>query len=98
MMKKDTNKYPKGWNRSRVQQVIAHVDGQNSAEAISEAEAAWANSQVVMLRVPIGLAEEVRALIARRQADELGVRWEDLKARHGLTRKKRKTKRSSRAA
>ncbi|MGH7245072.1 MAG: hypothetical protein ACREJD_16775 [Phycisphaerales bacterium] len=66
-MKKDLNKYPKGWNRDRIDRVIAHYDSQTEAEAIAEAEAAVLQSDFALIRVPLALADEVRALVARRQ-------------------------------
>ena len=37
-MTKDPNKYPKGWNRKKVLDVIAHYENQTEAQAIEEAE------------------------------------------------------------
>lgn len=66
-MKRDPNKYPKGWNRERVDRVIAHYDSQTEAEAIAEADAAVRQSEFDLIRVPVALAEEVRAMVARHQ-------------------------------
>jgi hypothetical protein len=66
-MKKDQNKYPKGWNRDRVERVISHYDTQTEVEAIAEADAAIRQSDFELIRVPLALAAEVRALVARRQ-------------------------------
>ena len=41
-MKKNPNRYPKGWNKKRVQGVIAHYANQSDADAIAEADAAIA--------------------------------------------------------
>ena len=37
----DKNKYPKGWNQQRVQEVIDHVETRTEEEAIAEDEAAF---------------------------------------------------------
>jgi hypothetical protein len=65
-MKRDPNKYPKGWNRKRVEAVIAHYDRQTDEEAIAEADAAWENSQMSLVRVPNELVSEVEAFLAKR--------------------------------
>jgi len=66
MKSKDSNKYPKGWSRKRVESVIAHYDSQSEADAIAEADAAFENSRMTLLRVPNELVPEVEELIARR--------------------------------
>jgi hypothetical protein len=35
---KDPNLYPKGWNRQKVQRMIAHYENQTDEEAIAEDE------------------------------------------------------------
>lgn len=64
MKKKDPNVYPKGWNRKRVEDVIAYYDMQIEAEAIAEADAAWENSRMTAMRIPNELVGKVRALLA----------------------------------
>lgn len=64
-MKKDPNKYPKGWNHKRVEAVIAHYDSQSEEEAIAEADAAFENSRMTLVRVPNELVGEVKNLIQR---------------------------------
>jgi len=65
-MKRDPNKYPRGWDRKRVERVIAYYDKQTEEEAIAEADAAWENSQMSLVRVPNELVAEVGAFLARR--------------------------------
>ena len=65
MMKKDPNKYPKGWTRKKVQAVIAHYDTQTDDEAIAEAEAAHRKPKSVMVEVPLKLLPRVRRVLAR---------------------------------
>ena len=66
MKKKDPNRYPKGWNRKKVEELIEHYDNQTDEEAIAEAEAAYRKRQSSLIEVPIKLLPEVRKLIARR--------------------------------
>jgi hypothetical protein len=64
-MKKDPNKYPKGWNRKPVEEVIAHYDNQTDDEAIAEAEAAYRKRKSVLVEVPLKLLPQVRRVLAR---------------------------------
>ncbi len=66
-MKRDPNKYPKGWNRKRVEAVIAHFDAQSDQDAVAEADAAMVNADFALIPVPIEMAAEVRRLIASRK-------------------------------
>ena len=63
---KDPNRYPKGWNRRKVQALIDYYDNQSDAEAIAEAEAAYRKRSAAVIEVPIKLLPAVRKLIARR--------------------------------
>jgi hypothetical protein len=64
--KKDPNRYPKGWDREKVQRVIAHYENQTDEEAIAEDEAAYRNPKTTMMQVPNELVPQVQRLIARR--------------------------------
>ncbi|HZL35761.1 MAG TPA: hypothetical protein VFC78_10665 [Tepidisphaeraceae bacterium] len=66
--KKDPNKYPKGWNRKRVEAVIAHYENQTDEQAIAEARAAYHDPATTMMAVPIQLVQKVQRLIARERA------------------------------
>ena len=61
-------KFPPGWDEAQVRDVIAHYDAQTEDEQAEEIEAALKGDGVVMIAVPTELADEVRALIARRQS------------------------------
>jgi len=65
-MKKDPNKYPKGWNYARVQGVIEHFDRQSDDDAVAEAQAAWENSRVRMMAITVELVSQVESLLAER--------------------------------
>ena len=64
----EPQKFPAGWDEARVRELIAHYDGQTEDEQAAEIEAALAADGVTMVAVPVELADEVRALIARRQS------------------------------
>jgi hypothetical protein len=61
------NKFPEGWDESRVQKVIAHYEGQTDEEAVAEDEASMKPSETVMV-VPRDLVPKVRQLIAKRKS------------------------------
>lgn len=56
-----------GWNEDRVKRVLSHYEKQTEEEAVAEDEAAFEQSQTVMV-VPLELVPKVRELIARHQA------------------------------
>ncbi len=64
-MKKDPNKYPPGWNRAKVESVAAFYEQQSDEDAIAEADAAWVNSRVQFVAVPVEVYAKVRAIIER---------------------------------
>ncbi len=64
--KKDPNRYPKGWNRQKVEGVIAHYESQTNEEAIAEDEAAYTDPSFTMMQVPNELVPRVQKLIAKR--------------------------------
>lgn len=66
-MKRDRNKYPKGLSRDKVEAIIARYDAQSDDEAIAEADAAWENSRMTLVRVPNELVADVLAFVASRK-------------------------------
>ena len=62
-----TSRFPKGWDENRVQQVLAHYEGQTEEEAVAEDEAAYEDRTQAIVEVPIELVPAVRELIARLQ-------------------------------
>lgn len=64
--KPDPNRYPKGWDRKRVEAVIAHYENQTDEEAMAEDEAAYNSPASTMIQVPRALVPQVKRLIARR--------------------------------
>ena len=63
---KRKSKLPAGWNQKRVQAVIDHYEKQTEYEAVAEDEAAYHDSKITMMAVPVDLVPAVRKLIARR--------------------------------
>ena len=64
----ELQKFPAGWDESKVRELTAHYDGQTEDEQAAEIEAALGGDGVTMVAVPVELAAEVRALIARRRS------------------------------
>ena len=62
------NKYPQGWNRSRVEKLLAHYESQGELEAVAEDEAGLAQEGQTLIEVPNGLVSKVRELIAKYRA------------------------------
>lgn len=64
----EAQKFPTGWDESRIRDVIDHYEGQSEDEQADEIEAAMDAEGVTMMAVPNELADEVRALIARKRS------------------------------
>jgi len=64
----EPQKFPPGWDESRVRDVLAHYEGQTEDEQAAEIEAALDAEGITMIAVPTELADEVRALIARKRS------------------------------
>lgn len=61
------NKFPSGWDQSRIERVLAHYDEQTEEEAAIEDETGVESSETVM-KVPHDLVSIVRELIAKHQS------------------------------
>lgn len=59
--------FPPGWDEARVQEVLAHYEGQSEDEAAAEDEAAFAGEPGTVMEVPTGLVPTIRRLIATRR-------------------------------
>ncbi|HMC11993.1 MAG TPA: hypothetical protein VKH44_11910 [Pirellulaceae bacterium] len=64
---KKKQKFPRGWNEKKVQQVIAHYDKQTDEERAAEIEAA-PEADVTMMEIPTKLVPQVRALLSRKRS------------------------------
>ncbi len=58
------NKFPEGWDETRVKRVIEHYERQTEDDAVAENEAGVAPAETVM-SVPRELVAQVRDLIAK---------------------------------
>lgn len=61
-------RFPPGWNESRVREVLAHYESQTEDEQFAEIEAALESEGTTLMAVPSELVPEVRALLARAQS------------------------------
>ena len=64
----EPQEFPSGWDESRVRDVLAHYEGQSEDDQADEIEAALGANGTTMIAVPDELADEVRALIARKRS------------------------------
>ena len=59
-------KFPPGWDKARVERLIAHYDAKSDDELVAEDEAAVEDKGQTVMIVPTDLVPTVRELIARR--------------------------------
>jgi hypothetical protein len=64
-MKKVSQKFPAGWNESRVRRVLDYYESQTDEEAATEIRSALENTT---MEVPTALVPVVRELIAKRKS------------------------------
>lgn len=62
------NQFPVGWNAARVKRVITHYEQQTDVAAVAEDEVAYRSTKATLMKVPVKLVPEVRALLAKRRA------------------------------
>jgi hypothetical protein len=58
------NRFPAGWDESRVQRVLDHYEEQSDEEALAEDEVRYDSTHTVM-EVPKDLVPTIRSLIAK---------------------------------
>jgi hypothetical protein len=63
---KKQNRFPKGWDKKKVNRLIKHYETQSGDDAVAEDEAAYRSTQVTMMAVPVALVPQVQKLIAKR--------------------------------
>jgi hypothetical protein len=61
-------KFPPGWDETRVKELIAHYESQTEDEEFADIEAARAAEDVTLMAIPKELVPEVRALLARKRS------------------------------
>lgn len=59
------NRFPPGWDEERVERVLAHYEEQTPEESVAEDEAAFAEQDETVMKVPHNLVPAVRELIAK---------------------------------
>lgn len=64
-------RFPKGWDKERVQKVIAHYEKQTEEESMAEDEAAYEDKTSAIIEVPVQLLSAVRKLITQYQISHL---------------------------
>jgi hypothetical protein len=64
---KKRNRFPPGWNLTRVQRVLDHYEAQSDIEAVAEDEAAYRSTTTTVMKIPVKLVPAVRALLAKRR-------------------------------
>ncbi len=64
---KKRNRFPKGWNESRVRELLEHYEGQTEDEAVAEDEAAFLRRDHAVVVVPKKLVPAITRLIAREE-------------------------------
>ncbi len=62
-------RYPRGWNESRVRRVLEYYESQTDQEAAAEIRSALENTT---MEVPTALVPVVRELIAKRKSARAG--------------------------
>jgi len=64
---KKRNRFPRGWNESRVRELLEHYEGQTEDEAVAEDEAAFRRRDHAVVVVPKKLVPAITRLVAREE-------------------------------
>jgi len=64
--RKDSNRYPKGWDAQSIKALAEHYDNQSEEDAVAEDEAAYRSTLVTMMAIPVELVPQVQKLLAKR--------------------------------
>lgn len=88
-------KYPRGWNETRVRRVLEYYESQSDEEAAAEIETALESTT---MEVPVALVPEVRRLIAKRKPARATKKQNTTSPPRSRAQRRSKTQRSSRAA
>lgn len=59
------SKFPPGWDKNRVKEVLAHYESLTEEEAVAEDEAAFEAAGQTVMEIPTDLVPKVRELIAK---------------------------------
>ena len=63
-VKQPLNKYPRGWNRKKIQELAEHYENQTENEAVAEMEAAFKEPDQAVVFVPRSLLPQIHKLLA----------------------------------
>jgi hypothetical protein len=63
----EPQQFPKGWDETRIRQVLAHYEGQTEEDQAAEIEETLVEEGMTLMSIPTDLVPEVRALILREQ-------------------------------
>lgn len=61
--------FPQGWDKERVQRLIAHYEQQTEDEAVAEDEAVYEDQSQTTMEVPKELVPAVRELLAKHRKE-----------------------------
>ena len=65
MPRKDTNRYPRGWNRRKVKAVMDYYEHQTPEQAVAEDEAGFQAAGGALFKVPKAAIADVRMVLAK---------------------------------
>lgn len=65
---KAKNVFPPGWDERKVQELIAHHEGQTDEEAAVEDDSAFSDRSFTIMQIPVKLVPEVDELLVRRSS------------------------------
>jgi hypothetical protein len=63
------DRYPRGWNKKKIQKLIDHYENQTDDEAVAEDEAAFKDPKQAVVLVPRALVPKVHKLLAAHSAN-----------------------------
>lgn len=63
-----SNKYPIGWNESKIHKVLEHYESQTEDEAIAEDEGAFELKDQTVMVVPKNLVSKITRLIEQQRS------------------------------
>ncbi len=65
-------RFPPGWDKQRVREVLDHYESQTDDEALAEDEASIEDDQETIMKVPSQLVPAVRQLIGKLASPNVG--------------------------
>jgi hypothetical protein len=67
-------RFPPGWDKERVREVLRHYEEQTEDEAVAEDETALEDLTQTVMEVPTALVPAIRELLAKHQIESSGDR------------------------